>query len=54
MYNPNKQCQLFTDTSKIGIGAVLKQKKLTEDFIQLDTYLKNYSVSIVECLTINH
>ena len=59
IYNKNKECYLFTDASKVGIGAVLKQ--LQEDNLlhpigyfsrKLKPYQVNYDVTNLECLAV--
>jgi hypothetical protein len=59
IYNPNEECILFTDASKIGLGAVLKQKQSNGKLHpiayfskKLLPYQTNYSVSELECLAI--
>jgi putative transposase len=59
IYNPEEKCHLFTDASKIGIGAVLKQKQEDQELHpigyfsrKLLSYQKNYSASEIELLAI--
>ena len=59
IYNQNEPCYLFTDASRIGIGAVLKQKQSDNELHpigyfsrKLLPYQRNYSVSELECLAI--
>jgi transposase InsO family protein len=59
IYNPNEECILYTDASKIGLGAVLKQKQLDNKLHpigyfskKLLNYQKNYSITELECLAI--
>ena len=59
IYNPNAPCYLFTDASKVGIEAVLKQPQ-TDDQLhpigffskKLLQYQRNYSSTELECLAI--
>jgi len=59
LYDPTKPCILYTDASKIGIGATLAQ--LGEDGVEhvieyyskrLSTHRENYTASELECLAI--
>ena len=59
IYDPNRECILYTDASKIGLGAVLKQKQ-DDNFLhpigyfskKLLDYQKNYDITELECLAI--
>ena len=59
IYNPNKMCHLFTDASRIGIGAVLKQMQTDGELHpigyfsrKLLSYQQNYDITELECLAI--
>ncbi len=59
IYNPEETCYLFTDASRCGIGAVLKQCQEDGELHPigymsrtLHTYQKNYPVTELECLAI--
>ena len=59
MYNPNKQCLLFTDASRIGIAGVLMQQQDSGKIHpigyfskKLLDYQKGYDVTEIECLAI--
>ncbi|RWS01610.1 Retrotransposable element Tf2 protein type 1-like protein [Dinothrombium tinctorium] len=59
IYDPNAHCYIFTDASKIGIGAVLKQKDENGNMHpvayfskKLLSYQQNYSITEIECLAI--
>lgn len=59
MYDPEKQCTLYTDASKIGIGAMLTQKDNEgKDHVisyfskRLNHNQENYSASELECLAV--
>jgi transposase InsO family protein len=59
MFDPNKQCSVFTDASKIGIGAILTQKdEQNHDKViayyskRLNSTQENYSASELECLAV--
>ncbi len=59
MFDPNKQCSIFTDASKIGIGAILTQKdEQNNDKViayyskRLNSTQENYSASELECLAV--
>jgi transposase InsO family protein len=59
IYDPAKPCILYTDASKIGIGATLAQKDddNTEHVIayfsrRLNQHQENYSASELECLAV--
>jgi len=59
IFNPEKECFLYTDASKVGIGAVLKQKQADGELHPVGFFSKklldyqlNYSVTELECLAI--
>ena len=59
IFNPNETCYLFTDSSKVGLGAVLKQKQsdgklrpIAYFSKKLLKYQQNYSATELECLAI--
>ena len=59
IYNPTQECVLFTDASRIGIGAVLKQMQSDNKLHpvayfsrKLLPYQQNYDVTELECLAI--
>jgi len=59
IYNPYAPCLLYTDASKVGIGAVLKQPQDDKQLHpigffskKLLQYQKNYSSTELECLAI--
>ncbi len=59
IYNPNEECILYTDASKIGLGAVLKQKQSDNKLHpigyfskKLLSYQQNYSITELEYLAI--
>ncbi|XP_054161891.1 putative uncharacterized protein DDB_G0267840 [Oppia nitens] len=59
IYDSNKECILYTDASKIGTGAVLKQMQSDSKLHpigyfsrKLLNYQKNYNVSELECLAL--
>ena len=59
IYNPLKECILFTDASKVGIGAVLKQIQSDGQLHpvayfskKLLKYQTNYDITELECLAI--
>ena len=59
IYNPNETCYLFTDASKLGIGAVLKQKQHDKILHPIGYFSKkllpyqcNYTITELECLAI--
>jgi transposase InsO family protein len=59
MFDPDKQCSIFTDASKIGIGAILTQKDEQNNDRVIAYYSKrlnptqeNYSASELECLAV--
>ena len=59
IYNPNVPCYLYTDASRVGIGAVLKQPQTDKQLHpigyfskKLLQYQKNYSSTELECLAI--
>jgi len=59
IYNPNEECILYTDASKVGLGAVLKQKQSDNKLHpigyfskKLLKYQNNYSITELECLAI--
>ena len=59
IFNPEKECFLYTDASKVGIGAVLKQNQADGELHPVGFFSKklldyqlNYSVTELECLAI--
>lgn len=59
IYNSDAPCYLFTDASKFGVGAVLKQPQVDKQLHpigyfskKLLQYQKNYSSTELECLAI--
>ena len=59
IFNPHAPCYLYTDASKLGIGAVLKQPQSDNQLHpigffskKLLPYQKNYSSTELECLAI--
>jgi hypothetical protein len=59
IFNPNEECVLYTDASKVGLGAVLKQKQLDKKLHPIAYFSKkllpyqiNYSITELECLSI--
>lgn len=59
IFNPNEECFVFTDASKLGLGAVLKQKQADGTLKpiayfskKLLKYQEHYDVSELECLCI--
>ena len=60
LYRPSEPLYLYTDASKIGIGAVLKQKNVASNKLhpvgyfsrKILHYQKNYSVTELEFLSI--
>ena len=59
VFNPNSHCYLFTDASRQGLGAVLKQVQTDGELHpigyfskKLLKYQQNYSVTELECLAI--
>ena len=59
LWNPKKQCILYTDASSVGIGATLMQiaedgqEHVIEYFSKrLDKHQQNYSASELECLAV--
>ena len=59
IYNPNKMCYLYTDASREGIGAVLKQIQNNNELHpiayfsrKLLSYQQNYDITELECLAL--
>jgi reverse transcriptase/RNaseH (fragment) len=59
IFNPNQECFLYTDASRVGIGAILKQKQNDGELHpiryfskKLLDYQQNYSATELECLAI--
>ena len=59
IFNPSRDTYLISDASRVGIGAVLKQKDENDVMVpiayfskRLTSYQKNYSVPELECLGI--
>ena len=59
IFNPNERCILETDASKLGLGAVLKQKGSDEQLHPIGYFSKkltkhqqNYSITELECLAV--
>lgn len=59
IFNPKEQCHLYTDASKLGIGAVVKQKDSEEELHPIAYFSKkllpfqqNYRATQLECLAI--
>ena len=59
IFDPNKPCFLFTDASRLGIGAILKQEIDTKFLFPVGYFSKkllhyqtNYSITELECLAI--
>jgi hypothetical protein len=59
IYDPLKGCFLYTDTSKIGIGAILKQKQENDKLHPIAYFSKkllkyqvNYTATELECLAL--
>ena len=57
--NPSEHCYLYTDASKVGLGAVLKQKQSDGQLHPIGYFSKkllkyqtNYTVTELECLAL--